>query len=414
MKFNCLILDDELMVCKSLQRILEDKEIHIYTATGIERARKILAEKNIDLILLDYKLNGADGLGFLREIKEEQPQLQVIMVTAYGNIDVAVEAMKSGAYDFIQKKEEPAYIRFTVKRALDNLRLQKEVEELRSACQENGGSEKIIAVSENMNRTLQLARDFAQSDSTILISGATGTGKNLLARYIHFHSSRLGKRFLSLNCAAIPRDLLESELFGYEAGAFTGASQKGKKGLLEQANGGTLFLDEISEMNQDMQSKLLHVLESRQVFRVGAVKPVEVDVRFLAATNTRLEEQVKEKRFRMDLFYRLNVAAIHIPPLRERREDIVPLAKYFISVFNRKLNKSVSHISADTKKWLQQAEWTGNVRELRNTIERAMLLKRGETLEPADFRIQARQENSAVFTVSALQNGSINGEAGVN
>jgi len=297
MQFEILVLDDERIVANSLKRILQDDERNIHIATDYTGAKETLANNAIDLMLLDYKLGERDGIGLLKSIKEDYPEIYVIMITAYGNIDVAVEAMKSGAYDFIQKKEKPEFIRFNVQRALDNLRLKKEVDDLKEAIATNKNLPKLITNSTSMKSMLELADEFAKSDSTILISGETGTGKSVLAEYIHNKSGRFNNSFISINCSAIPTELIESELFGYEKGAFTGARSKGKKGLIEQANGGTIFLDEISEINPDMQSKLLHVLEKNEFLRIGAVEPTRVDVRFMAATNSNLDHAVNSFRF---------------------------------------------------------------------------------------------------------------------
>ncbi|NIV71833.1 response regulator, partial [Candidatus Saccharibacteria bacterium] len=385
MQFQILILDDEEMVCKSLKRVLEDKEKKVFFATSIKEGLEILKSCPIDLILLDYRLRDSDGITVLKEIREIYPEAMIIMITAYGNIEIAVEAMKLGAYDFIQKKEDANFIRFTVKRALDTLRLKKEVEELRQACQQEMRLPHIIAVSSKMQHLLDLAREYAKTDSTVLITGETGTGKGLLSQYIHMHSNRFNAPFVSINCAAIPHELLESELFGYEKGAFTGANQKGKIGLIEKANGGTLFLDEVSELTPDLQTKLLHVLETREFFRVGAVEPSTVDVRFIAATNANLMERVQNNQFRMDLYYRLNVATLPIPPLRKRQQDILPLTKHFIDEFNKKFNKTVDTIAPNAERFLNSSSWYGNVRELRNMVERAMLLKKDSVLQLQDF-----------------------------
>jgi len=380
-----MILDDEQTVCNSLKRILKKPDREIFVATTADQAQDILSQYNIDLLLLDYRLGKMDGLHFLKQVKDNYPKLLVIMITAYGNIDVAVEAMKSGAYDFIQKREEPEVIVFNVQRALDNLRLKKEVEELRAAFLKNMNLPDIVTHSSAMKNLIHMAEEFAKSDSTILITGETGTGKSLLAEYIHHKSPRFNKPFVSINCSAIPSELIESELFGYEYGAFTGARQKGKKGLIEGAHSGTLFLDEISELSMDMQAKLLHVLEKGSFHRIGALEPTSVDVRFIAATNTKLEERVKEKKFRMDLYYRLNVAQLTIAPLRERKEDIIPLTKIFIEHFNLKFNKNVNKISKEVEKFLMSLPWAGNVRELRNYIERMMILKKGVLVELNDL-----------------------------
>ncbi len=384
MQYRILIIDDEKIVANSIKRVLEQPDREIYTATTYQEAKKLLDQISIDLILLDYKLGQTNGLAVLDELAELYPDILVIMITAYGNIEIAVKAMKYGAYDFIQKKEEPEFIRFTVQRALEKLRLKKEVENLRFAWLNEQRVPQIISESRQMKELIGLAREYAQSDTTVLITGETGTGKNLLAKFIHFNSNRFEKQLVSINCPAIPHELIESELFGYETGAFTGANKKGKQGLLERANFGTLFLDEIGDLNLDLQSKLLHILETKEYFRVGSVSPTKVDVRFIAATNSNLQARVEQKQFRMDLYYRLNVAELSIPPLRERKEDILPLSKIFIEELNRKFNKSVSEISADLRQYLLSAPWYGNVRELRNFIERAMLLKKNNKLELCD------------------------------
>lgn len=390
MKFKILILDDEKVVRNSLRRVLENDEIAVLTAADPDQAWELIAGESPDLILVDYRLEGKSGLSFLQEIKERQVEVQTIMITAFGNIEVAVAAMKAGAFDFIQKNAEPDVIRFSVKRALDNLRLKKEVDELRRLCREDLNLPQFISFSPVMQQILEIAREYARTDSTVLISGETGTGKNLLARYIYMNSPRFNQPYLAINCAALPRELIESELFGYEKGAFTGAQQGGKRGLLEQANGGTLFLDEIGDLPLDLQSKLLHVLENNEYFRLGAVEPTRVDVRFIAASNSDLQALAAQKKFRMDLFYRLNVAQIHLPPLRERVEDILPLAKYFIDEFNLKFNKNVSQISPEVRHFLENGQWRGNVRELRNMIERAMLLIKEPTLQMRHFVLPNR------------------------
>ncbi|HHM23883.1 MAG TPA: sigma-54-dependent Fis family transcriptional regulator [Bacteroidetes bacterium] len=403
MKFNIMIIDDEQTVCNSLRRILEKENREIVTFTDPQAALSHLEEAPVDLVLLDYRLESMSGLDVLRQIKEEYPELPVIMVTAYGTIDVAVEAMRNGAFDFIQKNQEPEFVRFTVQRALETTRLRKEVEELRDRYRQDRYTPPIIAASRSMKELLKITKEFARTDSTVLITGETGTGKNLLALYLHLHSPRFNGPFITVNCAAIPHTLIESELFGYEKGAFTGADRKGKKGLLEQANGGTLFLDEIGDLSLDLQGKLLHILESNEFYRVGAVAPTKVDVRFVTATNADLHELVKQNRFRSDLFYRLNVAALHIPPLRERRDDILPLAKHFIRLFNERFGKAVTGLTPEAEQYLLQYTWPGNVRELCNRLERAMLLKKGtilgleDLLQPAGAGHQAAPSQDTPF-----------------
>ncbi|MBL7052656.1 MAG: sigma-54-dependent Fis family transcriptional regulator [Candidatus Marinimicrobia bacterium] len=384
MQFNILIVDDEKIVGTSMKRILENEEKTIQIAQTVGSARKILKSEIIDIVLLDYQLGETDGITFLCEIRENFPEILVIMVTAFGSVETAVKAMKIGAFDFVEKREDASFLRYTVQRAVDNLRLKKEVEHLQFAHQQDTKLPQIIAESPAMKDVLNLGDSFAAVETTILITGETGTGKNLLARYIHSKSQRFNQPFITLNCAAIPSELIESELFGYSKGAFTGANTKGKLGLIDQANGGTLFLDEIGDLNLDLQSKILHILENNEFYRVGAVKPVQADVRFIAATNRQLPEMIERKEFRMDLFYRLNVAEIEIPPLRKRQEDILPLAKLFIQNFNRKFGKNVNEISEYSESILVTNSWIGNIRELKNVIERSMLLSRSESLELVD------------------------------
>ena len=380
MQFNILIIDDEKLVCNSIKRLLKDNEKEIYTALNIDEARKVLRNNLIDLILLDYKLGPIDGITVLKEIQEYYPEISIIMLTAHGTIDLAVSAMKNGAYDFIQKEEDIVILRHTVEKALDNHRLRKEVEKLKIECQENMELPTIISFSSRMSEVINLAKIFAEPDSTVLITGETGTGKNLLARYIHSQSSRFNNTLLTINCAAIPYELIESELFGYESGAFTGARQKGKVGLIEQANGGTLVLDEIGDMNLDLQTRFLHVLENNEFYRIGGTRLRKINVRFIATANSDLADLVKTKKFRPDLYYRLNVANLEIPPLRERKSDIIPLTKYFIEEFNKIFNKSVLKIDKDMESFLLSAAWPGNIRELRNFIERSVLLNKNEIL----------------------------------
>lgn len=414
MEFTTLILDDEKLVCNSIRRILTSKENTVLTANTYAEAKEILLNTDIDLLLLDYKLKEIDGLTVLKKLRVLYPQLNIIILTAYATVDLAVEAMKLGAFDFIQKEQSAEVIRYTVLRALDQQRLCKEVEELRSQCNENIGIPDIIAVSKEMKSVLQLAQDYSQTEVTILISGETGTGKNLVAKYIHLHSPRFNQPFINVNCAAIPGNLMESELFGYERGSFTGARKDGKPGLIEQAHGGTLLLDEIGEMNIDLQTKLLHVLENGEFFRIGATKPTKINVRFIACSNARLLELIEKNRFRSDLFYRLNVAHIHIPALRERRLDILPLAKYFTDHFNNVFNKQINNINEKVESYLLTSTWSGNVRELNNYIERGVLLAKNKQLElknmicPEDNNGETHEDDSATFILRISPQPNVN------
>jgi len=401
MKFDILIVDDDKIVCNSLKRILKNNQYITRTANNGPEAIEQVKLSTPDLILLDHRLGDITGMQVLKKVKDMHPDIVVIMITAFGNIALAVEAIKNGAYDFIEKETDPEFVRFVVRKALDTIRLKKEVDELQKEHLANRNLDNIFAESEPMKRALELAKEFAKTDTTILIQGETGTGKSLVAELIHSHSHRFNNRFVNINCGAIPKELIESELFGYEPGAFTGARVKGKLGLIERAHNGIMFFDEIGELPLDLQSKLLQVLERGEFFRIGSVELVKVDVRFIAATNAKLEERVKEKLFRPDLYYRLNVASIHIPPLRERKADILPMAKYFVQKFNQKFRKSVQSFAPPVEAVLQNYHWPGNVRELHNLIERIMILKKTNTIEMCDLQplgIEGRVETQTEGT----------------
>ena len=385
MKFNILIVDDDKIVCNSLKRILHNDEYIINSAYTAEEGFDKINKIKPDLVILDYKLPDENGLQVLKQIKENYPQILVIILTAYGNVSLAVEAMKFGAYYFLEKEADPELVRFTVQKAVDTIRLIKEVQEVKQEYILDKDLDRIVSESKAMKEIIELANQFAQSDTIILLTGETGTGKSLIAEYIHYKSQRFNQSFLTVNCAAIPRDLIESELFGYETGAFTGARSKGKIGLIEKTNNGTIFLDEIGELSLDLQSKLLQVLEKSEFFRVGGVESIQVNVRFVVATNADLASMIKENKFRNDLYYRINVASLHIPPIRERAEDIVSLTKYFIDQFNKKFNKNINKITDTAQAILKNYYWPGNIREIRNIIERVMILKKNNIIDENDL-----------------------------
>lgn len=394
MKFSILIVDDDKIVCNSLKRILGNSEYTIDTAYTAKDGLNKINDKEPDLMVLDYQLPDQNGLQALKQVKDKFPNVLVIILTAYGNVSLAVDAMKYGAYDFVEKEADPELVRFTVQKAIDTIRLKKEVQKLQQDFILNKDVDRIVTNSEVMKNILDLAKQFAQSDSTVLLTGETGTGKSLVAEYIHYKSQRFNQSFLTVNCGAIPRELIESELFGYEQGAFTGARSKGKIGLIEKANNGTIFLDEIGELSLDLQSKLLQVLEKSEFFRVGGVESVQVNIRFLVATNANLTEMIKENKFRNDLYYRINVASLHMPPIRERKEDIISLAKYFINSFNDKLNKRVNKMTNTAETILKNYYWPGNIREIRNIIERIMILKKDSTINENDLcQLQVHDQN---------------------
>jgi DNA-binding NtrC family response regulator len=380
MKFFIHIIDDEATVAHSIKRILQAPDRVFDLSHSAQEALQKAQNANYDLFLLDYRLGNSNGIALLKRLKEIAPEALFIIITAYGTIEIAVQAMKLGAFDFIQKDQNPDVMRFTVQRALDTLRLRKEVEDLRYRCITGASLPQIVAESPAMKQVMDMAEKYAETDSTILITGETGTGKNLLAEYIHHKSPRFMYPFTAINSCAIPPNLMESELFGYEKGAFTGAKTNGKIGLIERSNHGTLFLDEIGELTLELQAKLLHVIERQEFYRIGSVESQKINVRIIAATNVDLQEMVENKQFRLDLFYRLNVATIQLPPLRHRKEDIVPLTKLFIEEFNARFNKNVHRLTNDAVQFLVNAPWQGNIRELKNLIERVMILIEGDTL----------------------------------
>jgi len=369
-----LIVDDEPFICENLQRILQEEQYDTVVAQAGERALSVLESELIDLVFLDLNLPDLPGLEVLKRIKEEDPDLLVIIITGYASVESAVEALKMGAYDYIKKPFKADVIKLIVKLALETQSLKRQVRYLKKRHEELCGDEPIIAESELFRESLQQAQEIARHvDTTVLITGESGTGKELIARMIHNLSPRSQRPLLEINCATLPENLLESELFGYDSGAFTDA--KGKKiGLFEAANGGSIFLDEVGEMSMALQSKLLRVLEDKKIRRVGGTQFHKVNLRVIAATNLDLQKCVEAKRFREDLFYRLNIFPIHLAPLRERPEDVTALVKYFLSECGKRFGKEFQEISAEAEAILASYSWPGNVRELRNIIERICIM----------------------------------------
>ncbi|MBN2428262.1 MAG: sigma-54-dependent Fis family transcriptional regulator [Deltaproteobacteria bacterium] len=370
-----LIVDSDYSVRSSLSESLLKQGYEVASLSSGEDCLRKLRKDDFDLILLDIDFPGTDGIETLIRIKEKNPETAVIMVSAVGALETAVEAMKQGAFHYLSKPCNQEELFLLVRKALQSLEVDRKLAGLELMRGQSSGIKNIIGESSQLKEVLSLVERVAQSDSsTVLIQGESGTGKELVAKAIHFESQRADQPFLAINCSAVPSNLLESELMGYEKGSFTDARTR-KKGLFEIADGGTLFLDEIGEMDILMQAKLLRLLEERSFRRIGGTTNIHVDVRIVSATNQNLLKAVEEKRFRKDLFYRLNVLPLVIPPLRDRKEDVLPLINHFIAHFNREMRRNVQGLSTLAEKFLVEYEWPGNVRELRNVVERAMILE---------------------------------------
>ncbi len=387
-----LVVDDEFLIRWSLQQDLAKEDYEVITAESGEEALRLAEEQTPDLVLLDIHLPGVDGIRVLEKLKSANPELPVIMITAFGMVETAVAAMKLGAFDYIAKPFNLDDVRLTVRKATENARLKSEVARLRREKHRGGGFEAIIGRSPRMRDVLELATKVAASSATtVLLQGESGTGKDLLAKSIHLASDRADRPYMDINCASIPENLLESELFGHERGAFTDARGQ-KKGLFELADGGTILLDEVGEMRTDLQAKLLRVIEEKRFRRVGGIKDIGMDVRIVAASNRDLNEERRAGRFRDDLYYRLKVIPIIIPPLRDRREDVLPLVEHFLDRYNKEFGKAIRGLTPKATAAVMAYEWPGNVRELRNVVERAVLLEGGDELHLASLPPEMRGE----------------------
>jgi two-component system response regulator AtoC len=392
---NVLVIDDEAGVRRTLSMILEDEGYQVITASdgkeGLERALK----EEPDLILCDIRMPRVDGLEFLEQYRKKNGQALVITITAYGSNELAVEAMKKGAYDYLPKPFTTAEVVLTLKKAEEREKLRREVSRLRKRVKADERYPEIVAKSAGMREAVELSTKVAQHPSTVLITGESGTGKELIARLTHGASPRASRPFVPINCGAIPENLLESELFGHVKGAFTGAHTD-RAGLFEEADGGTLFLDEIGELPSQLQVKLLRALQEGEIRRVGDSTDKKVDVRIIAATARDLEQEVREGNFRSDLYYRINVVRIHLPPLRQRTEDTPPLTRHFIEKFSKQLGIDVNGFEPSAMKLLLAHPWYGNVRQLENVVERAMVLAESPTIRPEDLPDFIRHPETAV------------------
>src|SRR5215813_697611 len=379
---NILVVDDERNIRTLCSRVLAGDQIEVHGVGTGKEGLQTADEVSPDLVLLDLRLPDMDGIDVLRSLKGRHPEIAVIIITGFGQIQSAVEAMKAGATDYLEKPfEHLDKLKLAVSRALEEVRARREIQRLHRLQEKEYRVDQLIGESEGTRRLRELIGKLARSEAaTILIHGESGTGKELVARGLHFESARRNSPFMEVNCAAITETLFESELFGHEKGAFTDAKAT-KKGLMELADGGTLFLDEVGEIPLASQAKLLRCLQERTFKRVGGTRDIKVDVRVIAATNRSLEAMVKESKFREDLFYRLNVIPLTIPPLRDRREDVLPLARHFLSDANNTFHKAVKRLAPETETLLLSYGWPGNVRELKNLIERLVILSIGDTIE---------------------------------
>ena len=403
-----LIIDDEEKLRTLLARIIRLEGFTVLEAESLKAGGKLLEKEDIDVVLCDVKLPDGNGVDFVRDIKSRHTSIEVILLTAYGNIADGVKAMKNGAFDYITKGDDNDKIIPLLARALEKVQLQKRVQQLEQQVGKRYTFDGILGDSPLIKEAIDLAKRVAPAEATVLLLGETGTGKEVFAQAIHNGSKRMGKPFLALNCSAFGKELLESELFGHKAGAFTGAA-KDKKGLIEEANQGTLFLDEIGEMHIDLQAKLLRVLETSEFIKVGDTKSTRVDVRIIAATNRDLRQEAASGKFREDLFYRLNVFTISLPPLRDRKRDIPVIAEYYLQFFNKKSNKRIEGFSKEFLEHLQQHDWKGNIRELKNIIERAVILTDGPQLTvgnlPSELQITGFRANGplSAFDLASVE-----------
>lgn len=408
-----LVVDDDSNLLEVIKMSLESENYEVIATAEEEQALEAVKEQTFDLSIIDLQLTKMNGISLMESVHQISPDVPVIILTAYGSIESAVDAMKKGAYSYLSKPFDHHKLLFQVEKALENRRLTSEITRLKGLLNEHYNFANIVAKSEKMEKVLMQVALVAKTESTVYIHGESGTGKELIAKALHLSSSRKEKPFVAINCAALPETLLESELFGYEKGSFTGALQS-KKGLFMQADGGTLFLDEIASMSGALQAKMLRGLQEQQFYPVGGKEPVEVDVRFIVATNKDLEKEVKEGRFREDLFYRIHVIPVNLPTLRERKEDIPPLVDQFLKRFSEKMGKEVKNVTPGAMQKLMLYDWPGNVRELENTIEFAMAMTQRDVITeelilpsrggPASEKLKPLSEAKADFERGYISN----------
>jgi len=404
-----LVIDDECLQRNILKTILDDEGYETYSASSAEEGIEMIKEVHPDVILTDLKMDGMDGIKFIESLPEEPFTPPSIVMTAYGTISSAVEAMKKGAFDYLTKPLEKDVLIFTVKRAVEKVELLKENLQLQKALFDKFKFEGIVGASPKMVEAISIMKKVSPSNVTVLIAGESGTGKELAARAIHYNSPRRSKPFIAINCASIPENLIESELFGYEQGAFTGASSR-HSGLFEAANCGTIFLDEIGDLAFIMQSKILRVMQEKEIRRLGSKDSLKIDVRIITATNRNLEQEIVEKAFREDLYYRLKVVTIELPPLRERAEDIPELTNFFITKYNQEFGKRIKGIDENALRALVEYHWPGNIRQLESVIGRAVLMCESRNISLNDIKSELKVYQAKEFPDFELPDEGINFE----
>jgi two-component system, NtrC family, response regulator len=403
---NILIIDDEDKLRNLLSRIIRLEGYNVREASDLKSARKMLEKDSPDVILCDVKLPDGNGVDFVLETRSKHPSVEIILLTAYGNIADGVQAMKNGAFDYITKGDDNEKIIPLLNRVIEKIHLKNRVAHLETQFKKNYDFNNILGESTLILEAVSLAKKVATTDATVLLMGETGTGKEVFAQAIHYGSKRSTNPFIALNCSTLNKELLESELFGHKEGSFTGATKE-KKGLIEEANTGTLFLDEIGEMHIELQAKLLRVLETREFIKVGDTKTTKADVRIIAATNKLLLNEVNAGKFREDLYYRLNAFTIILPALRERKSDIPILANHFLKVYAEKTNPRVKTMSKDFQDALKKHEWKGNIRELKNIIERSLIVSNGSELTIADLPMEFSTNDGKSNNLSAFELASV-------
>ncbi|NWF52294.1 MAG: sigma-54-dependent Fis family transcriptional regulator [Nitrospirae bacterium] len=404
-----LVVDDEPLQREILKTILEGEGYETYTASSGEEGLGIVRKLNPDVILTDLKMEDMDGIEFIESVPKDPFEPSMIMMTAYGTISSAVDAMKKGAFDYLTKPLDKDTLLLTIKRAIERTNLLKENLELQKALYDKFRIEGIIGSSKKMKEAIEVMKKVSSTSATVLIVGESGTGKELIARAIHYNSQRRSKPFTAINCAAIPENLIESELFGFEPGVFTGATTR-KIGLFESTNGGTIFLDEIGDLPTLTQSKILRVLQDKEIRRIGSSDTIKVDVRIISATNKDLTKEIIKKNFREDLYYRLKVITIELPPLRERKEDISELTDFFIKKYNKEFGKRIKGIDANALKALMEYHWPGNIRQLESVIEKALLMSDSHYIGHKDIKSELRSYHGVDLFDFELPEGGINFE----